>query len=87
MLDWRDRIAADYAAGRTHCLTPDQHEAVNSRHPGATLERCSLCDEFTGRAGRGEDSIYLEDDTGPFCEECSDGLKNDPRHPDFEGGE
>ena len=42
------------------------------------LEMCDVCDDATGRAGRGEDSIYCsacEDDganvpSGPFCSEC-----------------
>lgn len=37
-------------------------------------ERCTLCDETTGRAGKGEDSLYTEDDRGPFCEKCWDSL-------------
>lgn len=40
------------------------------------LERCCLCDEPTGRAGKGEDSLYtVSGDTGPFCENCFDSLK------------
>ena len=36
-----------------------------------TLEYCLACGEPTGRAGRGEDSIYCDDcGSGPFCEEC-----------------
>lgn len=33
-------------------------------------EFCCLCDEATGRSGRGEDSLYDIDDEGPYCEEC-----------------
>ena len=37
-------------------------------------ERCCICDEPTGRAGRGEDSIYCERcEAGPFCENCLEG--------------
>lgn len=32
-------------------------------------EYCMLCDEPTGRAGAGEDSIYVMD-YGPLCESC-----------------
>jgi len=43
---------------------------------GRPLERCILCDEPTGRAGKGEDSLYVQtavdDEYGPFCEECYD---------------
>lgn len=35
------------------------------------LERCVICDEPTGRAGRADDSIYCpECNNGPFCESC-----------------
>jgi len=32
-------------------------------------ERCVLCDEKTGKSGKGEDSYYIGDH-GPFCEQC-----------------
>ena len=35
------------------------------------LERCCVCDDPTGRAGRGEGSLYCETcDAGPFCPDC-----------------
>ena len=34
-----------------------------------TYEKCIVCDNETGRAGAGEDSLYINDD-GPFCEDC-----------------
>ena len=34
-----------------------------------TLEHCINCDEPTGKAGRDEDSLYIEC-AGPFCEVC-----------------
>ena len=34
-----------------------------------TLEKCCACDEPTGRAGRCDDSLFMDDD-GPFCEAC-----------------
>lgn len=38
------------------------------------FETCCRCESSTGRAGRGEDSIYCPTcDTGPFCEECAAG--------------
>ena len=38
------------------------------------LERCYDCDEPTGRAGRGDDSLYCEYcDKGPFCPDCFNG--------------
>ncbi|KKN11030.1 hypothetical protein LCGC14_1030590 [marine sediment metagenome] len=34
-------------------------------------ERCGVCDELTGRAGRIEDSLYCDlCEAGPFCESC-----------------
>jgi hypothetical protein len=42
-----------------------------------SLEYCCLCDEPTGRAGRGEDSIYVEagdGEIGPLCLDCYDRL-------------
>ena len=48
---------------------------MNPNHRG--IERCWICDGPTGRAGRGEDSIYCdeceetaEDYVGPFCCDC-----------------
>ena len=38
------------------------------------LEYCTECSSATGRAGRGEDSIYYLDNLGPFCEDCHDQL-------------
>lgn len=32
-------------------------------------EYCCECGELTGRAGRGEDSLY-DEDQGPYCPEC-----------------
>ena len=34
------------------------------------IERCFVCDEPTGNAGRGEDSLYGDDADGPYCREC-----------------
>ncbi|MFW6369094.1 MAG: hypothetical protein ACOC0J_00750 [Myxococcota bacterium] len=46
------------------------HAQINAwAYPG-TRELCSVCDEPTGRAGAGEDSLYTEDGAGPFCESC-----------------
>lgn len=42
------------------------------------IERCCLCDEPTGRAGRGEDSIYINlpyAEVGPLCETCQSGIE------------
>jgi hypothetical protein len=35
------------------------------------LEHCCECGEATGRAGRGDDSLYDDDDgSGPYCVGC-----------------
>lgn len=31
-------------------------------------EECSHCNNFTGKAGVGDDSLYTDDGLGPFCE-------------------
>lgn len=36
-----------------------------------THEYCLLCDGLTGRAGKGDDSLYFYD-VGAFCEKCYD---------------
>ena len=37
------------------------------------FESCCQCDENTGRADRGEDSLYTEEgDVGPYCATCWD---------------
>ena len=41
------------------------------------LEICDECGEPTGYAGKGEDSLYLED-AGPYCDGCYDGLPAEP---------
>ena len=35
------------------------------------LEYCCVCGNPTGKAGKGDDSLYIDDD-GPYCEECWD---------------
>ena len=35
-----------------------------------SMEHCCECGGETGNAGQGEGSLYLEDGSGPFCEEC-----------------
>lgn len=40
-----------------------------------SLERCYVCDDPTGRAGRNEDSIYVirqvdDEEVGPLCPDC-----------------
>jgi hypothetical protein len=68
--DWIDDVKAERDAGIHRPLNQSQHEAVNARYPDTTIERCCVCDEPTGRAGRGDDSLYAEDGSGPYCEPC-----------------
>lgn len=73
MPDYIDAIKAERDRGIRRVLSQDVHAAVNARYPGCTRERCCECDEETGRAGRGEDSIFIETDDGeigPLCETC-----------------
>ncbi len=35
-----------------------------------THEICCQCENPTGRAGRGEDSLYTDNDWGPYCVGC-----------------
>ena len=36
------------------------------------IERCFVCDEPTGNAGRHEDSLYGDESDGPYCRSCRD---------------
>ena len=76
MPDWIDRERDRRLAGGGHALLQSEHAAVNARYPGATWEYCSECGHPTGRAGRGEDSLFLGDD-GPYCETCFEDAKDD----------
>ena len=71
-MDWIDKVKQERESGRKRALTQSQHNAVNDRYPGLTLEHCFRCGAATGRAGPAEDSIYCEccDPDGPWCEEC-----------------
>lgn len=69
-MDWIDREKARRDRGENRALDQRQHAAVNARYPGTTTEHCCECGDATGRAGRGEDSLYRDDDTGPYCEAC-----------------
>jgi len=78
-MDNIDQIKQDRVNGINKPLSQSEHRAVNTRYPGTTLEYCCECDNSTGRAGRGEDSIYAEymiggDEVGPLCFECYDEL-------------
>lgn len=70
MSDWIDKVYQERVRGRRRALSQWAHRAVNARYPGCTLEYCCACGKPTGRAGRGEDSLYTDDGEGPFCVEC-----------------
>jgi len=44
------------------------HKRINASHYPGTRQICFECDEPTGNCE--EDSSYLEDGTGPLCEDC-----------------
>ena len=70
MSDWIDDEKRRRVNGQNRPLLPSEHEAVNGRYPGTTLEYCIECGSATGCAGRGEDSNYMDDGSGPYCWEC-----------------
>ncbi len=39
------------------------------------VERCSICDEPTGKAGCGDGSLYTDGGIGPLCESCLTGAQ------------
>ena len=57
-----------WPSGRRHAIHQSVHEAWNAQHYPGTRQMCSLCNEPTGRCEA--DAIYLEDGSGPLCEEC-----------------
>jgi len=78
-MDRIDHIKQDRVNGINEPLLQSDHQAVNARYPGTTLEYCCECDNPTGNAGRGEDSIYADfliggDEIGPLCWECYENL-------------
>ena len=45
-----------------------------------SYECCCVCDSHTGRAGRSDDSLFLDTgrgELGPLCEECYNALRRD----------
>ena len=69
--DWIDEEQLRRSRGENSPLLQSQHEEVNTRYPGLTLEYCCECGVATGRAGRADDSLFIDDD-GPFCRPCFD---------------
>lgn len=69
-MDWIDHMYRNRLNGTNTPLTPMQHRAVNLRYQGCTLEYCCECGSPTGKAGKGEGSLFTETGDGPFCQEC-----------------
>ena len=67
-MDWIDRIKQERDVGTNRSLLQSQHEAVNARYPGLTLQRCTECDEPTGRCE--DDTITCSCGAGPLCPQC-----------------
>ena len=66
---------ADWWKGKV--LSQSAHERINAQHYPGTRELCCECDEPTGKAGAGEDSLFTDDGNGPYCEECWDKLNDE----------
>ncbi len=49
-------------------MTQSQHVRWNCSHYPGTRQLCSRCSAPTDRCE--EDAIYLDDGTGPLCEDC-----------------
>jgi len=69
-MDWIDEEKKRRDSGYKRPLSQTEHQAVNARYPGETLEHCYDCGEPTGNAGKGEDSLYIGDNDGPYCGDC-----------------
>jgi hypothetical protein len=49
-----------WPGGIRRAISQDEHARHNASHYPGTRELCCVCDDETGRAGRGEDSIFRE---------------------------
>lgn len=57
-----------WPGGYRRAMSQSEHDAWNQSHYPGTRQLCEECGEPTGRCE--DDSIYLEDGTGPLCQEC-----------------
>ena len=64
----------EWPGGKRRAMSQKEHESWNATHDPGTRQLCSLCGVFTGRCE--EDSLFIDDDTDPVCEECYDTAKN-----------
>ncbi len=69
-MDWIDQERENRRSGINTPLLPSQHDAVNQRYPGLTNEICVDCGNETGNAGKGDGSLYTQNDSGPYCWDC-----------------
>ena len=70
---------ADFTSGKRRAFTQSEHESINAGAYPGTRQLCSQCEQPTERCE--DDSIYLDDGTGPLCPECylsSDEYKSQP---------
>lgn len=58
----------EWPGGIRHAMHQDEHERWNATHYPGTRQMCVACDEPTDRCE--EDSIFLEDGSGPLCVDC-----------------
>lgn len=79
-MDWVGEEKKRRDTGHKRPLLQTEHWAMNARYPGETLEYCCNCNQPTGRAGKADDSLYTEDDEGPFCWDCWERLGHNARN-------
>lgn len=59
-----------------HAMTQSEHDLWNQSHYPGTRQLCENCGEPTERCE--DDSIYLENGTGPLCLACYHRLEETP---------
>ncbi len=70
------RRAGILQGAKSHMFAPAVFNKVGGlQERQESYEHCLKCDALTGRAGKGDDSIYI-DDKGPYCQECADEIED-----------
>lgn len=64
-----------WPGGQRKAMDQSEHRAWNASNWPGTRQLCDLCGDETGRCE--EDSIYLDEDSGPVCEQCRDGHREE----------
>lgn len=54
--------------GKRRAMTQEDHDRWNENNYPGTRQLCVKCNDPTGNCE--EDALYLDDETGPYCEEC-----------------